>query len=94
MWADFDYRNTINTSWIYYQGYQSGDRPSLGRAIGNIFNQLLAAEDFKAEWVAVITWNDALPYPYWWWQYYYFYYFYSQVCMSSYFSLLASTTQK
>ena len=65
-WADFDFRNNVPTSTIYYNVY---DRPSpniFSRDIFRDFNARVDSNNFEAEWLLVVTWTDAIPYP---WRY-------------------------
>ncbi len=79
-WADFDYREVRYrpSSHIFYQVYTSenGNNGSTSRLTNAIFEHLrqrLASSDsaalrkrveFEPDWIAVITWNDAVPYHY------------------------------
>ena len=59
---DFDFRNPLPESRIYHNVYDS--KTLLGRAVLNQFNERLDGSDFAAEWMMVVTWNQATPY-YW-----------------------------
>ena len=78
-WTDFDYRvRGSPSSRIFYQVYTTATNStsSSSRLKDAIFESLrnrISSSDtmavgrslnFEAEWVAVITWNDAVPY-YW-----------------------------
>ena len=65
-WADFDYRNNVQDSRIFYNAYDRSTSSMLSRAIMEEFDERMASEgrsDFVAEWMAVVTWNEATPYP-------------------------------
>jgi hypothetical protein len=61
LWMNFDLRNPA--SRVYHSAYDSSGSPSLGEAVLNKFNLRLPDPDFRAEWVAVITWSSVIPYP-------------------------------
>ena len=70
-WADFDYRNNVQDSRIFYNAYDRSASSMLGRAIMEEFDERMGSEggsDFVADWMAVVTWNEAILYP-WYWQY-------------------------
>lgn len=62
-WADFDFRNIIPaTSRVYYNAYDRRSSSILHQAILEEFELRMPGSDFMAEWMAVITWEDAVPY--------------------------------
>ena len=72
-WADFNYNiGNPPSSKIFYHVYNKNDGPSrLNDAIFTSLSERVAASDsmalgtsveFDAEWMAVITWNDAVPF--------------------------------
>lgn len=72
-WADFDFRSSFNTesNRVFYHVYerQSSNISSLERAVLDAFSARISDEaggDFRAEWLMVVTWSDAVLYPYWW----------------------------
>ena len=64
LWINFDFDNP--SSRFFFNEYENDGCPSLGKAVLNKFNRRVTG--FNAEWVAVLTWNDAVPYPYTEWQ--------------------------
>jgi len=70
LWADYDFRNDIPTSKVYYNTYERRDGLSfLDQEILDQFNVKLGSSglagsgNFQPAWMAVITWNDAVPFP-------------------------------
>ena len=71
LWMDFDFRNTVPGSAVFYNTYQDEGIPSLGNAILDEFKRRLNDSNFEIKWVAVFTWNEATPYPYYLWQHHF-----------------------
>ena len=70
-WADFDYRNNLPFSSVCYRAYQRKGSPSpFEQAFLDEVDARLSDPEFRVEWMLVVTWKDAVPYPYYYWQYY------------------------
>ena len=69
-WADFDFRDPNPTSRVYYQVYGRKARSSVLEVA--VLDELSArvGSDFEAQWMLVVTWRDAIPWPYWYWRYF------------------------
>lgn len=70
-WTDFDFRNTVTGSALYYHVYESDSTSSFNNANRTMallqeFSDRLAeysgGEDFWPDWMIVVTWYKATPY--------------------------------
>ena len=65
-WVDFDFRNNLPDSRVYYKSYDRSNNSLLQQAVFQEFDRRLQEFDrriqFRAEWMIVITWKLAVPY--------------------------------
>lgn len=68
-WADFDYRNEMPGSRVFYQVYDRKKNSPLLRETA-VLDEFSVRANFRAEWMLVVTWKDAVPWPYWYYRYF------------------------
>lgn len=70
-WADFDFRNEMPNSRVLYHVYERKRSSSLlETAVLDEFNTRLSNSSFEAQWMLVVTWKDAVPWPYYYYRYF------------------------
>ena len=69
-WTDFDFRNNLINSGVYYHfydvrrvPYQRRTRKVMDEFVRQLNNYSRSINDFEPRWLLVVTWKYASPYP-------------------------------